>query len=278
MKLRRQFSLLVQRQLCMASPDTTLDLNEITTADIQLRIASTREERAAAFRLVYRSYLRAGLGEPNPHGMRVTPYHLLPTTEVFLATCRGEAIFTLSLVLDSELGLPMECVYGEEVVTRRKQGLVLAEVSCLADRRNRFRGFLPVFLGVTRLMAQHAWCRGVHELLVAVHPKHSRFYRRFMAFTPIGELRAYPTVRNNPAVALALNFDRVDRERPKSFDTFFGQWLPEEQLKPQPITAAQREYFRPMIDPSFRPAPIPDMDYSTNEVRDPLEILAAAWS
>lgn len=200
--------------------------------------------------------------------MRVTPYHLLPTTEVFLATCRGETIFTMSLVLDGELGLPMECVYAEDVARRRAQGLVLAEVSCLADRRDQFRGFLPVFLSLSRMMAQHAWCRGVHELLVAVHPRHARFYRRYMAFEPVGPLRAYPTVRNNPAVALALNFDKVDRERPASFDTFFGQWLPEDQLKPQPIPLAQSDYFRRMIDPSFRIAPLPVEDVAETNAQE----------
>ena len=252
-----------------------LELNEITTADVQYRIASTKEERAAAFRLVYSSYLRSGLGEPNACRMRVTPYHLRPTTEVFLATCNGQAIFTMSLVVDGELGLPMECVYAEEVARRRHQGLILAEVSCLADRRNRFRGFLPVFLGVSRLMAQHAWCRGVHELLVAVHPRHARFYQRFMAFSPFGQLRSYPTVRNNPAVALVLNFDQVDRDRPRSFDTFFGQCIPECQFRPQPITPAQRKYFGSMVDPAFRLAPLPDMGYSTVSATDELPMLSA---
>jgi hypothetical protein len=246
----------------MPLPKLDFDVNQATTAEVQYMIAATRKERAAAFGLVYQSYLRAGLGEPNAYEMRVTPYHLLPTTEVFLATCRAAPIFTMSLVVDGELGLPMECVYADEVARRREQGLVLAEVSCLADRRSEFLGFFPVFLGLSRLMAQHAWCRGVHELLVAVHPKHARFYCRLMAFEPIGQTRAYPTVRNHPAVALCLNFDRVDRERPKSFDTFFGQWLPEEQLQARPITPADRAYFRPRVDPTFRVVPLEDLAFS----------------
>ena len=46
-------------------PIAELELSARTTADIEYRIASTREERASAFRLVYKSYLEAGLGEPN---------------------------------------------------------------------------------------------------------------------------------------------------------------------------------------------------------------------
>ena len=228
------------------------------TEDVDYRIAATLRERASALRLIYGAYLRARLGEPNDYGLRVTPYHLLPTTETFLAVCGGQTIFTMSLVIDGELGLPMECAYGQEIQTRREQGLLLGEVTCLADRRSQFERFFPVFVRVSRLMAQHAWARGLDELLVAVHPRHARFYRRFMHFEPIGPQRAYPTVRNHPAIAMCLNFARVDRERPASFETFFGQWLPEWQLQPQPITPEQAEFFRPMVDPSFRLAPVGD--------------------
>ena len=175
---------------------------------------------------------------------------------MFVATLEGEAVFTVSLVIDGRLGLPMESVYADEVAMRREQGLLLGEVSCLADRRSQFRGFFPVFLRLSRLMVQYARLRGVEELLVAVHPKHARFYRRYMDFRMIGDQTAYPTVRNHPAVALSLNFDRVDRERPRAYDTFFGQPIPEEQLEPQPMPRSDREYFRRMVDLQFTPAPL----------------------
>jgi len=127
-----------------------------TTADVTYRIASTRQEREAAFRLVYQSYLRSGLGEVNDYQMRVTPYHLLPTTEVFIAQLRGEVIFTMSLVTDGELGVPMEHVYGDEIARLRRQGLRVGEVSCLADRRAALERFFPVFLRTSRLMVQYA--------------------------------------------------------------------------------------------------------------------------
>lgn len=237
-------------------PIAEVDLRDTTTADVDYRIAATREERASAFRLVYESYLEGGLGEPNAHGMRVTPYHLLPTTEVFVASAQGTTMFTVSLVVDGRLGLPMETVYAEEAARRREQGLRLAEVSCLADRRSQFRGFFPVFLRLSRLMVQYARRRGVEELLVAVHPKHARFYRRYMDFRVFGEQAAYPTVRNNPAVALSLNFDRIDRERPQAYDTFFGVPIEAQKLEPRPIPPADRRYFAPMVDRGFTPAPL----------------------
>jgi hypothetical protein len=240
----------------MPTAQQGLGPTQSTTTDVIYKVAATREERAAAFRLVYKSYLQAGLGKPNPHEMRVTPYHLLPTTELFVALHQGEAISTVSLVIDGKLGLPLESVYAQEVALRRKRGVLLGEVSCLADRRSHFRRFFPVFLRLSRLMVQYARRQGLGELLVAVHPKHARFYQRFMSFELIGRETSYPAVRNRPAVALSLDFARIDRERPENYDTFFGQPLPDEQLQPRPITQAQRDYFRPMVDPSFRFAPI----------------------
>ncbi len=233
-----------------------------TTAEIEYRVADSLDERASAFQLVYQSYLRAGLGGPNPHSLRVTPYHLLPTTEVFIAVLRGETIFTMSLVMDGKLGLPLECIYADEVGRRRRQGLLVGEVSCLADRRSHLRGFFPVFVRLSRLMVQYAQQRGLDELLVAVHPRHARFYRRFMQFKPIGEQRAYPTVQNHPAVALALNFGDVERHRPESFDMFFGQRLPDEALEPHPITETQIAFFGQMIDPAFSFVPLEPGDLS----------------
>ncbi len=258
----------------MASTSCKAEEAPATTADIQYEIANTIEQRAAAFRLVYRSYIEAGLGEPNPYGMRVTPYHLVPSTEMFVATLRQEVIFTVSLVADGDLGLPMEAIYGEEVMAKRAQGLRLGEVSCLADRRSDFRGSFPVFLRLARLMVQHARYRGLDQILLAIHPRHVRFYRRFMACEPLAGERVYPTVRNHPAVALCLDFDRIDRERPENYDTFFGEPLPEEALKPHPITPAEADFFRPMVDPGFRVGPLPSQGCSPQQ--QPEEAVGAA--
>ena len=224
----------------------------IDAAEVLYRIASTREEQAAAFRLVYNSYLRAGLGEMNAHRMRVTPYHLLPSTEVFIAEHRGKVAFTMSLIADGELGLPMDSVYGDEVDQFRLKGLRLGEVSCLADCQRHVREFFPIFLCTCRLMAQYARYRGLDALVAAVHPKHSRFYRRYMDFHLFGCEKTYPTVRNNPAVAAWLEFARLDREIPPTYKFFFGEKIPFDNLQPQPITWEDCKYFQPMIDHTFQ--------------------------
>ncbi len=210
---------------------------------ISHRVARTRHEREAAFRLVYNAYVRAGLCEQNPYELRVTPAQLLPTSGIFIAELRGEVICTASLIKDGRIGLPMESIYGQEIARRRRQGLHLAELSCLADRRRSPSRFLDVLIDLSRLIVQSARRQGVDQLLIAVHPRHARFYQRFMAFEPIGAELAYPSVRGNPAVPLCLDFQRVDRERPKNYDRFFARVFPDAQLQPSEIPVEDQLYF-----------------------------------
>ena len=214
-------------------------------------VARTPSQRRAATRLVYESYLRAGLCRPNPWRQRITPYHLLDTTTVFVASVDGLVVSTVTLIEDGEAGLPMEAVYPEAVRYRREQGYRVAEVSCLADRRRHMTRFLDSFISLTRLVAQFARHHGVHQLMVVCHPRHARFYRRFMCFETIGGLTECPHVCDRPAVALCLDFAKVDRERPAGWERFFGESIPAHELERTELTDSERREMEAMIDPNF---------------------------
>lgn len=217
----------------------------LSADDITCRIAATYEERLAAFRLIYESYREKGLIEENEYEIRVTPYQLLPTTNVFIACHRGKVICTVTLIGDGELGLPMESIYFEEVQAERERGLVLGEVSSLAVRDVEFKSFLPIFIKLLRMMSQHARAYGFDQFMIATHPKHARFYKRFMGYEQIGGTKEYPSVCHAPAVACCLNFERIDRERPACYSQVFGIPVPPEQLRAQPMPDDEIELFQP---------------------------------
>jgi len=225
---------------------------------LAVKIASQPREIQEALGLVYQAYRRCGLIEPNPFRMRVTPYHLRETTEIFVAILGGEVTCTLSLVRDGELGLPMESIYGEEVAWRRAQGVSVAEVSCLADRRHNLVRSLSVLVQVMGLMAQSARRRGVDELLIAVHPRHAEFYERFIGFQVIGEEREYERVCNKPAVALALDLNRLAVIHPRAYKRFFGLPFPEEELEYRPISDEFRAELSMMVDATYVAEPYSD--------------------
>jgi hypothetical protein len=212
-------------------------------ADITVKVAANREERCGAFRLAYQSYLRSGLCDPCDAELRITPYQLLPTTDVIIAQLRGEVISTLSLVRDGELGLPLEEIYADNVGKLRSAGVRLAEVSCLADRRRDFARFFPLFCELARVMIQMSERDRIDQLLIAVHPRHARIYRRAMAFEQIADDRDYPSVNGNPAVLLSLDLARAKITVPATWSAIVGAGLPEAVVRPRPICEVDRFYF-----------------------------------
>jgi hypothetical protein len=238
-----------------ATMSTKIDNNSLTVQSYrrkkistEYRIARGCAERAEAFRLIYNAYLKTGLAKPNPFSMRLLRQHLLPTTDMFVAVCADEVQATVTLIRDGDSGLPMDCVYRAEVNRLRQAGKKLAEVSCLADHGAEInRNSLPRCLELFRWMVQAARVRGTDALVVAINPRHLRFYERYLDFERIGNEAAYPAVCDQPAIALLLDFERIDRERPKNYRRFFGRPIQRKLLAEQPITPTEICYFRQVL-------------------------------
>jgi len=215
---------------------------------IVYKMANSPGERASAFRLVHDAYVDAGLMHPNTFQMRVMPHHLLPTTALFTALHGERVVATMTLVGDGRLGLPMEGVYDQEVRQMRQSSRWLGEVSALASAPAR--GGMQVAVGLMRLMAQFSRHNGLDHLLVAVHPRHARFYQRCLGFKSLGGEKSYPTVRNRPAVALHLDLSWSEDNPPadhRNYKLFFGESIAAEHLRFCPISVAERRYFAPAL-------------------------------
>ncbi len=216
--------------------------------DVVVGVARTQEGLTEAFRLVYEAYLRSDLATPNRFKLRVTPHHLLETTEVLIARQGRDLVCTASLVRDGRLGLPMQIMYEMEVHARRAQGIHLAEVSCLADRHRESGHSFEVLSRLMSYIAQLAKNRGVDELLITVHPRHARFYERFLAFETIGGIRECPIVRGNPAVALALDLNNLQANSPRAYRRLFGKPFAAESLAYHPLGADVRSELRAVVE------------------------------
>jgi len=168
------------------------------------RQVAHREELRAALELVHDNYVRCGYMRPAPSGLRVCPQYALPQTRTYVALMRGQVVATVSLLPDSGLGLPLDGLYADEAAALRQRGRRLAEVGMLADRRRELTRGVDLLLALMKHVFHRARSTGVDDLLITVHPKHATFYRRLLRFEAIGPQRAYPSVRNAPAVLLNL--------------------------------------------------------------------------
>ena len=218
----------------MPTPNT--DPN-VATAAQTFAITTDEPELKAALSLVYKAYLDSGLISTNQHELRVTPYHLLITTELLIAKIRGEVAATMTLVRDGELGLPLEAMFGSEVASRRQQGKKLVEISCLADRRASLeRGFALL----SRLMSfatQFGVSIGLEEALIAVHPRHAGFYQKFLGFDIIdSDVKEYEAVCGNPAVLLSLDLLRLQREQTPASRRLLGKTFSSSLFQRSPLS------------------------------------------
>ncbi len=215
---------------------------------LEYGLARTTDERLGAFRLIHQAYVRAGLGKPLPLGLRVTRHQIQPRSQIFVGMLGGEVVSTVSLIGDGPLGLPMESMFGPEVAQLRAQGESVSEVCCLADRRQDVRRFLPTFREMTRLMAQFARYQTIDSLLITVNPRHVKFYTHYLGFVPVSRrITDCPHVENHPAVALRLEFARIDRDRPVCWEQYFGNWIPRSDLAPYAIGRYEQELLDAMV-------------------------------
>jgi len=230
-----------------------------SNAAVEVRPAADRKELENAYRLVYQSYLHRGYIEPNPHQLRMTLFNAIPETVTFVSLHQKETIATVSLVPDSPAGLPMDEIYHDEVESLRRKGHRLAEVTMLADRRLEIRRTLPVLLSLMKLVFDYArYVLKLNDLCITINPRHDEFYKRYLLFDDLGELRTYPSVRGNPAVARRLDLDHVRAKcegHPLLLRLFFEELTPRALLEQRYLLSADDiRYFAELL-PIVRHAP-----------------------
>ena len=210
----------------------------------EVSLARTQFDLTESFELLYDAYVRAGLTKPNSVGVRVTPYHTVKTTEVFVAKTSNVVISTLTMTADSDMGLPMESMYVKEVA-RLKRYARVAEMGCLADRREAPVRFVRVFPELARLVVQVATSRGIDALVLAVHPRHAKFYARAFGFKPFGGIASCPYAQGNPAIAMVMDFDSL--QGTAIHDKLFGNPVAPEDLQQTLWTEEVSNYIRTIL-------------------------------
>jgi GNAT superfamily N-acetyltransferase len=186
-----------------------------------------------AFGLVYQAYTEVGLQAETDSRIRFTKYHVIPSTKVFVAVFRPEltkpeferghvndnkqVVGTLTLVLDSSLGLPVEQVCGTEIQEMRDQGAKLAEVIALAIDPQFRRHNVMMFL--YKIMFEYARLKGVTDICCAVTKRHIEFYRDILLFRPLGQLLPYSAGNNLEVQGHVLNIDHAFGDSKATYST-----------------------------------------------------------
>jgi hypothetical protein len=197
----------------------TVDCEPVTRGRLELKIAHTQDELEACFSLLHDAYVASGFMRPHPSGLRVTPYHALPTTTTLCAKVDGQVVGTLSIVREGVFGFPMQAAFDISSV-RAKAGRI-AEISALAIHPRWRKTGGSILFPLMKFM--YGYCTSYFDtrhLVIAVNPAHIEMYESVLFFRRLDEqvVNRYDFVNGAPAVGATLDL----HEAPALFERAYG--------------------------------------------------------
>ncbi len=184
------------------------------------KIVNNLDDLKDAYEVLYNEYSSRNLCAPNEARLYYNFYSLTPGARTFVLKRGKDLLGTMSIILDSPCGLPMEATYPEELKEFRSQGKQLAEIGLLAlnsrffstsryslknieKQAHLFKLFKTMF-DYVRAMTN---CT---DLIMGCHPKHAALYK-YLNFEQVGEVRDHKEVRSAPAVLMKFDVINVIR-------------------------------------------------------------------
>lgn len=193
---------------------------------LTFKIADTREELDACFRLLHDAYVSSGFMKPDPSGLRVTVYHALPTTTTLCAKYDGRVIGTVSIIREGVFGFPLQSAFDLTSV-REKPGSI-AEISALAIHPDFRKTGGKVLFPMMKYLYEYCIKRfDTGHMVIAVNPDRIDLYEALLFFRrlPAAVVDRYDFANGAPAVGATLDLaffpealDRVYAGRPARRD------------------------------------------------------------
>lgn len=186
------------------------------------------EKRTEASELVSSVYTGYGYLKPEENDYLEKVNHYNSSTITLIAEKNGVMIGTLSLIIDSELGLPMDTLYSDELDPLRRNGRRLCELSQFAVSEGGLKAGL-LLCKYAKVVADDLL--GMTDFVITANPKHRTFYLSVLQFEELAEEKVYPNLSEVGAAPLILDlvtFEGVYQahsEKGRSFnlhDYFFG--------------------------------------------------------
>ncbi|MCA9354361.1 MAG: hypothetical protein KC877_02475 [Candidatus Kaiserbacteria bacterium] len=194
---------------------------------ITYRVAQSATDFKNAATLVHTAYMQEGyISEQKPSG--ISSFLNRPGAATIVAIEDNTVRGTISIVKDSDRGLPMDCTYKEQVDGLRTDGRHLAEICQFATDQNQ-QSDLParntslVTLGLFAHIVQIGLADStISDLCFTVNKKHEGFYRA-IGCTTIGPQTNY--ARANGAVSQGFFLHLASLQKQKETNPFIGKIL-----------------------------------------------------
>lgn len=186
----------------IASCDSIINMT-INEKSFGIRTADTDNGRSQASLLINKMY--AWRGYAGTHQLDDDPNRISLS-----ASDRGEVVGTVTLGIDSPVGLLADEIFKDQLDHFRDMGGKLCEITKLAfDPRVRSKEALASLFHILFIYGRRI--HGCTDVFIEVNPRHRRFYETMLDFTCLGEMRTNPRV-NAPAWLLWNNLDKVQEK------------------------------------------------------------------
>ncbi len=172
--------------------------------EFNIQIASTLEHRESASHLIDKMYSWRGYG-------RMTLRHRESDRITLVVSDEDKRVIgTITIGVDSSLGLCADDVYRDELGMLRREGKKLCEYNGLAiEAHVRSKRVLASLFHIAYLYP-HA-VLGCTDGVLEVNPRHEKFYERMLGFTRVGPERICPRV-GAPSVLLRTDFSYMTQQ------------------------------------------------------------------
>lgn len=179
--------------------DTISDVT-INEKSFAIRVADTDVGRSSAGLLINKMY--AWRGYAGTHRLDDNPNRI-----TLSASDKGKVVGTVTLGIDSPIGILADEVFKDQIDPFRARGAKVCEITKLAfDPDVRSKMALASLFHILFIYG-----RRLHQctdVFIEVNPRHRRYYETMLGFTRMAELRSNPRV-NAPAYLLWNNLDDV---------------------------------------------------------------------
>lgn len=170
--------------------------------DIQFSIASSIEDLSSALVLIQDNYKRLNMTDKEDL-IRASKYNLLPTTIVFIAKISDEVVGTISVMVDSSLGLPIDDFSD---VSQFRSGGRVVEIGgfCIKESyRSRNSGIsVPLALMALRYCIEKI---KADYIVLTVRKSVALFYQDICCFKPFGKKRRHSGVMGLKSASLVVD-------------------------------------------------------------------------
>ena len=179
-----------------------------------VRPANQLQLRQKAYELIYNLYCEMGIIKRKDYGLWISIFDALPETTTFVAAdVQGRIEGALTVVCDSQIGLPADELYKEEIDKLRNDGERICEFISLGVN-SAAKKPLRILAGLFYCAFLHAWqVRQSSDLAITVHSRYEDFYCKKIFFEKIGPERSYAKVNGEPTVLLNLSLQRINKLR-----------------------------------------------------------------